>query len=255
MVSFAKNSKILIDIDDVSFNYGYTPVLNRVSFSIRSGDFLALIGPNGSGKTTLLKTILGLLKPSQGVIRVFGSPIGEFKNWHKIGYVPQKATHIDPFFPVSVNEVVGMGLLSGKKDPKPSKKNESIQLEKALSVVGLEDLKDWRIGKLSGGQQQRVFIARAIVNKPEILFLDEPTTGVDTRTHEHFYKMLDDLNKKEGMTIVLVTHEIGIINKHVSQVACLNQSLVYHGTHSEFCRSEAFKEMLSGGHHVISHQH
>lgn len=255
MVSFAKNSKILIDIDDVSFNYGYTPVLTRVSFSIRSGDFLALIGPNGSGKTTLLKTILGLLKPSQGVIRVFGSPIGEFKNWHKIGYVPQKATHIDPFFPVSVNEVVGMGLLSGKKDPKPSKKYESIQLEKALSVVGLEDLKDWRIGKLSGGQQQRVFIARAIVNKPEILFLDEPTTGVDTRTHEHFYKMLDDLNKKEGMTIVLVTHEIGIINKHVSQVACLNQSLVYHGTHSDFCRSEAFKEMLSGGDHVISHQH
>jgi len=255
LVSFANNSKILIDIDDVSFNYGYTPVLNRVSFSIRTGDFLALIGPNGSGKTTLLKTILGLLKPAQGVIRVFGSPIDKFKNWHKIGYVPQKATHVDPLFPVSVNEVVAMGLLSGKKDPKPPKKSESIQLEKALSLVGLEDLKDWRIGKLSGGQQQRVFIARAIVNKPEILFLDEPTTGVDTRTHELFYKMLDDLNKKEGMTIVLVTHEIGIINKHVSQVACLNQSLVYHGTHSEFCRSEAFKDMLSGGHHVVSHQH
>lgn len=255
MVSFTNNFKILIDIDDVSFNYGYTPVLNRVSFSIRTGDFLALIGPNGSGKTTLLKTILGLLKPAQGVIRVFGSSIDEFKNWHKIGYVPQKATHVDPLFPVSVNEVVAMGLLSGKKDPKPTKKSESIQLEKALSLVGLEDLKDWRIGKLSGGQQQRVFIARAIVNKPEILFLDEPTTGVDTRTHEDFYKMLDDLNKKEGMTIVLVTHEIGIINKHVSQVACLNQSLVYHGTHSEFCQSDAFKDMLSGGHHVVSHQH
>ncbi len=245
----------MIDIDDVSFNYGLTPVLNRVSFSIFAGNFLALIGPNGSGKTTLLKVILGLLKPTQGVIRVFGSPINEFKNWHKIGYVPQKATHIDPLFPVSVKEVVAMGLLSGKKNRKPSKKSESIQLEKALSLVGLEDLKDWRIGKLSGGQQQRVFIARAIVNQPEILFLDEPTTGVDTRTHEHFYEMLDDLNKKEKMTIVLVTHEIGIIDKHVSQVACLNQSLVYHGTHSEFCRSDAFKEILSGGHHVVSHQH
>lgn len=255
MVSLADKSKILIDIDDVSFNYGYTTVLNRVSFLIHPGDFLALIGPNGSGKTTLLKVILGLLKPAQGVIRVFGSTINEFKSWYKIGYVPQKATHIDPLFPVSVEEVVAMGLLSGKKDPKPSKRSESIQLEKALSLVGLEDLKDWRIGKLSGGQQQRVFIARAIVNQPEILFLDEPTTGVDTRTHDHFYEMLDDLNKKEGMTIVLVTHEIGIINKHVSQVACLNQSLVYHGTHSEFCRSAAFKEMLSGGHHVVSHQH
>jgi len=255
LVSSANNPKVLIDIDDVSFHYGSTPVLNRVSFSIRTGDFLALIGPNGSGKTTLLKTILGLLKPAQGVIRVFGSPIDEFKKWHKIGYVPQKATHVDPLFPVSVNEVVAMGLLSGKKDLKSTKKSESIKLEKALSLVGLEDLKDWQIGKLSGGQQQRVFIARAIVNKPEILFLDEPTTGVDTRTHDHFYKTLDDLNKKEGMTIVLVTHEIGIINTHVSQVACLNQSLVYHGTHSEFCQSDAFKEMLSGGHHVVSHQH
>ena len=255
MVSQADKLKILIDIDDVSFNYGYTPVLNRVSFSIRTGDFLALIGPNGSGKTTLLKVILGLLKPAQGVIRVFGSTINEFKSWYKIGYVPQKATHIDPLFPVSVREVVAMGLLSGKKDPKPTKKSESSQLERALLLVGLENLKDWRIGKLSGGQQQRVFIARAIVNQPEILFLDEPTTGVDTRTHDHFYEMLENLNKKEGMTIVLVTHEIGIINKHVSQVACLNQSLVYHGTHSEFCRSEAFKEMLSKGDHVVSFQH
>jgi len=253
--SIVNNSSVLVDIDDVSFNYGFNPVLNRVSFSIKQGNFLALIGPNGSGKTTLLKLILGLLKPDQGVIRIFGNPIHDFKNFQKIGYVPQKATHIDPLFPVSVKEVVAMGLLSGKKSPKPSKKSESNLLEKALSLVGLEDLKDWRIGKLSGGQQQRVFIARAIVNQPEILFLDEPTTGVDTRTHDNFYEMLDDLNKKKGMTIVLVTHEIGIINKHVSQVACLNQSLVYHGTHSEFCSSDAFKEMLSGGHHVVSHRH
>jgi len=255
LVSSTNSSKVLIDIDDVSFNYGDNPVLNRVSFSIYSGDFLALIGPNGSGKTTLLKIILGLLKPNQGVIRILDRPLHDFANFHKIGYVPQKATHIDPFFPVSVKEVVAMGLLSERKGPKPSKKNASIQLENALSLVGLQDLKHWRIGKLSGGQQQRVFIARAIVNQPEILFLDEPTTGVDTRTHEHFYEMLDDLNKNKGMTIVLVTHEIGIINKHVSQVACLNQNLVYHGTHSEFCRSEAFKEMLSGGHHVVSHRH
>ena len=98
MVSRADKPKILIDIDDVSFNYGYTTVLNRVSFSIHTGDFLALIGPNGSGKTTLLKVILGFLKPAQGVVRVFGSTINEFKSWYKIGYVPQKATHIDPGF-------------------------------------------------------------------------------------------------------------------------------------------------------------
>lgn len=255
MDSPVDNPQILVNIDDVSFSYGYTPVLSHVSFPVYTGDFIALIGPNGSGKTTLLKIILGLLRPSQGIIRIFGKPIDEFKSWQKIGYVPQKATHIDPLFPVSVKEVVAMGLLSGKRIPVLSKKDETHQIERALSQVGLEDLKDWRIGKLSGGQQQRVFIARAIVNQPEILFLDEPTTGVDSRTHELFYDMLDNLNKKQRMTIVLVTHEIGIINKHVSQVACLNQRLVYHGTHSEFCQSEEFKEMLAGGHHVISHQH
>ena len=255
MDSPADKPKALITIDDVSFSYGYTPVLSHVSFPIHAGNFLALIGPNGSGKTTLIKIILGLLKPLQGIIRIHGRPIDEFRDWQKIGYVPQKATHIDPLFPVSVKEVVAMGLLAGKGFRVLSKKDETQHIERALSQVGLEDLKDWRIGKLSGGQQQRVFIARAIVNQPEILFLDEPTTGVDSRTHDYFYDMLDSLNKEQKMTIVLVTHEIGIINKHVSQVACLNQRLVYHGTHAEFCQSDAFKEMLEGGHHVISHQH
>lgn len=255
MDSDASKFATLVSIEDISFSYGYSSVLSHVTFPIHSGDFLALIGPNGSGKTTLLKIILGLLKPAQGIVRIFGHPIDEFKGWKKIGYVPQKATHIDPLFPVSVKEVIAMGLISGRGLPMISKKDEALRIDRALTQVGLSDLKDFRIGRLSGGQQQRVFIARAIVNQPEILFLDEPTTGVDSRTHEIFYDMLDTLNKKEGMTIVLVTHEIGIINKHVSQVACLNQRLVYHGTHSEFCRSEAFKDMLSGGHHVISHQH
>lgn len=230
-------------------------MLSHVTFPIHSGDFLALIGPNGSGKTTLLKIILGLLKPTQGVVRIFGQPVDEFKGWKRIGYVPQKATHIDPLFPVSVREVVAMGLLSGRGLAVLSKKDETNRIDRALEQVGLSALKDFRIGRLSGGQQQRVFIARAIVNDPEILFLDEPTTGVDSKTHEIFYDTLKTLNRNEGMTIVLVTHEIGIINKHVSQVACLNQRLVYHGTHSEFCRSEAFKEMLAGGHHVVSHRH
>jgi zinc transport system ATP-binding protein len=119
----------------------------------------------------------------------------------------------------------------------------------------METYADWRIGKLSGGQQQRVFIARAIVNQPHILFLDEPTTGVDAETQERFYDMLDDFNRKESITIVLVTHDIGVVNKHVSQVACLNQTLQYHGTHEEFCRSDIFKKMITEGHHVISHRH
>ena len=119
----------------------------------------------------------------------------------------------------------------------------------------MEDYLNRRIGSLSSGQQQRVFIARAVVNRPLILFLDEPTTGVDAETQERFYDMLDNLNKKEKITIVLITHEVGIVNMHINRVACLNQKLIYHGSHKEFCQSDAFKNMLAGGHHLISHRH
>jgi zinc transport system ATP-binding protein len=110
------------------------------------------------------------------------------------------------------------------------------------------------IGRLSGGQQQRVIIARAIVNAPELLFLDEPTAGVDAATQELFYDMLHRLNEDQRITIVLVTHDIGIVNKHVTKVACLNQRLVFHGSHADFCQSEAFKTMLASG-HLVSHIH
>lgn len=251
----AAEEKALISVKNISFSYEYTRVLKDVTFIIDSGDFLAVIGPNGSGKTTLIKIILGLLKPSSGEVWIKEKPVEEFKDWQKIGYVPQKATHIDPFFPTSVREVVAMGLFSSMKFSFPIKKREEKAVEKALNQVGMEAFKNWRIGRLSGGQQQRVFIARAIVSEPELLFLDEPTTGVDAEMQEHFYEMLDQLNKREGITIVLITHDIGVVDKHVTKVACLNQSLIYHGTHSEFCRSDAFKEMLAGGHHLISHRH
>lgn len=250
----ANDSKTFIDVKDISFNYGPVKVLQDVTFSIQKGDFLAIIGPNGSGKTTLIKIILGLLKPSNGKVQILGKPAEEFDDWYKIGYVPQQVTHIDPFFPASVKEVVAMEFLAKKKFPRLTKQEEELCLEKALKQVGMEYFKNWRIGSLSGGQQQRVFIARAIVNDPHILFLDEPTTGVDSETQEHFYDMLDTLNKKEGITVVLITHDTGIVNKHVNQVACLNQQLVYHGTHAEFCRSGTFKDMLAG-HHLISHRH
>ena len=256
MDSAVNEAKTLISVKNIYFSYGYIPVLIDVTFTINSGDFLAIIGPNGSGKTTLLKIILRLLKPSQGKVRIMGKPVEEFGDWPSIGYVPQKATHVDPFFPVSVKEVVAMGLFSSKKISLPVKRKEEAEaVRKALSQVRLNSFENRRIGKLSAGQQQRVFIARAIVNKPQILFLDEPTTGVDDETQERFYDMLDQLNKKEGITIVLVTHDIGILNKHVTKVACLNQKLVYHGTHEDFCSSEAFKEMLTEGHHLISHRH
>ncbi len=254
MDSAAAEQELLIEIQNVSYDYGYGDVLKNVSFPIKSQDFLAIIGPNGSGKTTLLKIILGLLKPRLGEVKIMGKAVEEFTEWKKIGYVPQKATHIDSLFPVSVKEVVAMGIQSSRGFPRRIEEEDG-SIFRALQQVGMEEHKNRRIGNLSAGQQQRVFIARALANHPKILMLDEPTTGVDVKTQEHFYDMLHRLNREEGITIVLITHEVGIINKHVAQVACLNQKLVYHGSHDEFCRSEEFKRMLADGHHLVSHHH
>ena len=248
-------TKELIRVDGISFQYGPLPVLDEVSFSVFPGDFLAIIGPNGSGKTTLVKIILGVLRPARGRISLMGRPIEEFKGWSRIGYVPQKASHIDPFFPATVREVVAMGLLTSRPPAghrKKEKEEKAVSL--ALERVGMEDFRNRPIGDLSGGQQQRVIIARAIVNAPDLLFLDEPTAGVDSATQELFYEMLHQLNKAQRITIILVTHDIGIVNKHINKVACLNQKLVYHGSHKDFCRSEAFKAMLAAG-HLVSHIH
>jgi len=245
----------LVVLRRVSFAYDGTPVLVEIDFAIEEGDFLAIIGPNGSGKTTLVKLVLGLLRPTSGEVEIFGQPPAAFTDRRKVGYVPQKATHVDPFFPASVEEVVGMALLSGSRPGGRKGREARARVHRALSEVGMAEFAKGPVGRLSGGQQQRVFIARALVTSPRILFLDEPTTGVDAETQDSFYEMLHRLNRSEGLTIVLVTHDIGIVNKHVNRVACLNQRLVYHGDHEGFCRSEAFREMIAHGNHLIAHEH
>jgi zinc transport system ATP-binding protein len=225
-----------------------------VNFSVGQGDFVAILGPNGSGKTTLVKLILGLLRPTGGRLFLMGRPVEQFIDWSEIGYVPQKATSVDPLFPASAREVVAMAFLPGRLALGPGKREEDRAVELALERVGMIAFRNRPIGSLSGGQQQRVFIARAIVNAPRLLFLDEPTAGVDAATQELFYDMLHTLNEEQRITIILVTHDIGIVNRHITKVACLNQRLVFHGSHAEFCRSDAFKTMLQSG-HLVSHTH
>ena len=244
-----------ISVGGVDFKFGATQVLSDITFEIRQGDFLALIGPNGSGKTTLVKLILGILPLYKGKIVLFGQSIKMFGDWKRLGYVPQNATHIDPLFPASVKEVVSMGLLSGKKFLSFCRKKDDEQIDLALEKVDMVGFKNRRIGELSGGQQQRVFIARAVVNNPDILILDEPTTGVDASTQALFYDMLNLLNHQHNITIVLITHDIGSVTKYVNKVACLNQKLVFHGTHEEFCRSSVVEAFLKGEQHFICHRH
>ncbi len=178
----------LIVLRGVSFRYDGTPVLVDIDLTIREGDFLAIIGPNGSGKTTMVKVILGLLPPAAGEVRLFGRTPSEFADWGKIGYVPQKATHVDPFFPASVEEVVGMALMAGPRPGSPSGRDARARVREVLEHVGMGGSARTPIGRLSGGQQQRVFIARALVTSPRVLFLDEPTTGVDADNQASFYE-------------------------------------------------------------------
>jgi len=244
----------VVEVRGCSLSYGGHRVLEDVTFSIMHGDFLAIIGPNGSGKTTLLRVILGLERPGEGQIRILGRDLDHFKEWWRIGYVPQKAIHIDPIFPISAEEVVGLGRACKKRPPRWLSSDDIDVIHQALSRVGMEGMNKRRLSDLSGGQQQRIFIARAIVNNPDILFLDEPTTGVDVKAQDTFYEMLKELNS-QGITIVMVTHDIGVVNRYVTKVACLNRRLVFHGTHDEFCSSSKVRALIPGDNHLILHRH
>lgn len=248
-----KNEEI-ISVENVSFFYDQRPVLMDINLSVWAGDFLAILGPNGAGKTTLIKVILGLLRPQKGLVKLFGQPIDSFKNWHWLGYVPQTATHFDPLFPATVEEVLAMALLAKKKIGQKGKRAKEI-ISPWLEIVGLKGKEKVPIGQLSTGEQQKVFIARALVHQPKVLILDEPTTGIDAETQHQFYDLLHQLNKAKDITIVMVTHDIGIVNRHITRVACLEGKLIYHGSHDDFCQSQAFQKMIASGDHVISHQH
>jgi len=213
----------IIEMEEVSFAYNGQPVLQEVSLAIPRGDFVAVIGPNGGGKTTLLRLMLGLLKPDTGRVRLLGRPAGLAT--HHIGYVRQDV-HINQNFPISALEVV----LMGKRDPRrrwghhgAQDRREALQ---ALERMGMAAFAKRRIGELSGGQRQRVFIARALVTRPQLLLLDEPTASIDTKGQADFYRMLKELN--DEVTILVVSHDLLVISTYVKSVACVNKHLHYH---------------------------
>ena len=199
-------------------------VLDNVSLTVKRGEFTAVIGPNGAGKTTLLRAVLGLIAPTSGTVEVFGgtpkSALG------RIGYVPQTLT-IDRTFPVSVREAVLMGTFARCGIGRRPGKREREDAFKAMEKAGIADLKDRPIGNLSGGQRQRVFIARALVNNPELLILDEPMTGVDPATTENLYTLMKGL-RDEGVTIIMVSHDVGVVASFADKIACLNKTLITH---------------------------
>ncbi len=224
----------VLEVKDLSFSYPDKSILHRLSFSVESGDFLCIVGTNGTGKSTLLKLILNILPATEGEIRLLGKTPEKFKDYSKIAYVSQKATSFNRDFPATVEEIVTLGLYSQKGFLKRYTKNDKEKVYNALKRVGMYDYKDKKIGFLSGGQQQRVFIAKALVSSPEIIFLDEPTVGIDIKAVDSICCLLGELNKS-GITIIMVTHDISSILYHSNKVLVLSED----GT-AEMLSSEEF---------------
>jgi zinc transport system ATP-binding protein len=242
--------------EGLTFQYNSTEILADISFRLQTGDYLGLVGPNGSGKTTLIKLILGLLQPSKGEIVLFGSNLTDFKDWRKVGYLPQKINSFNPHFPATVREIVSLGLLSTKRFPRRIKKNDDMAINNALELVDIIDIKTELIGELSGGQQQRVLIAKALVSEPELLILDEPTTALDPEAREKFFGTLKDLNENRKVTIIIITHDIGTIGKYASRLLYLDKRLIFYGGFDDFCTSSEMANYFGEySQHVICHRH
>ncbi len=242
----------VVEIDGLSYSYSGSLVLDNISFTVNEGDLLGMIGPNGAGKTTLFSCMLGLLGGYTGTIRIFGQDIRrDAKVFRNVGYIPQRKA-IDRNFPATVEEIVSLGITSGRIATE--------KINSALDIVGLIGQQKRRIGELSGGQQQRVLIAKAIVNDPKLLILDEPATGIDLETQNKFYALLKKLNQEKKITIIWASHDLDAVNRLATSVACINRSMFFHGRAHDFFsdpdKIKAYSESSMQAHmHLHDHDH
>ena len=214
----------MIKCENLSFNYQQEVIFFNVSFMIEKGEYVLIIGGNGSGKSTLLKCLLGIKKLSTGMISIDNIPLQKFVQWHKIGYVAQRAAHLTMTMPVSVKEVVMMGQVQKLSDR---------LIDEQLELVDMLAYKNESIHNLSGGQQQRVLIARAMLSNPEYLFLDEPTVGLDAQSVRNFYRLIGKLHKL-GHTIIMVTHDVHTLTEDATRIIEMNRGIIFDGPRTSY---------------------
>lgn len=224
----------MITVKDMSFAYGKDDVLTDVNFTIEEQEYVGIIGANGAGKSTLMKLILGQLSPTKGEVVVATD---------SIGYVPQVGFHAVNNFPANVEEIVMTGLHSEIGMFHFPKKEHRQKVSETLRLVGMEDYRRRMLSELSGGQQQRVLIARALIQNPKLLVLDEPLTGIDKEAGEMLYQLLDKLNKEYGMTIVMVTHNMEQVARYTNRFYHVNNGNVHMDKSSILC-DEVMKEKM-----------
>ncbi len=226
----------IVEIDNLTVQYPDVKALDAVSFVVNQGDFLGIIGPNGAGKSTLFDAMLNLNTKYKGTVKFFGKDIRKSTDYLKeIGYVPQKPV-FEKNFPVTVLDVVRMGL---------RKESDEDKIDEILQQLWIHELGHRRIGELSGGQLQRVFIAKALVNNPKILILDEPVTGIDQQSIELFYSILRELNSRQKITIIWSSHDLDAVNQLADHVACLNRTLFFHGKSEKFFSNDELVKQYS----------
>lgn len=239
----------VVTLTDVSFSYEGKEVIRDLNFTVLQRDFIGLAGSNGAGKTTLLRIIVGLLKPDKGEVRLFGEPYSSFRGWDRIGYVPQKNA-FNPLFPATVREVVLSGLYNRNKLFRRLTAADARKCQDALEVMGIADLAGRRIGQLSGGQQQRAFLARALVNNPELLILDEPTSGIDAETQEGFFELIRHMHQHHAITFLMVSHDIGMLEEYMgggpAKVSGKLKFYVRHSHEPENCTKDRLHQSAGG---------
>ena len=222
-------SPSVVEWERVSFAYGEIPAVEDVSLCIHYGELAAILGPNGSGKSTLIKLALGLLRPDKGRVRLFNQDVGSFRDWRRVGYMPQIVSGAWRDFPATVSEIVAHGAQGGMSPLGLFRRSEQDDVMEALEIAGMKAFRSRRLAELSVGQQQRVLLARALVRNPELLVLDEPAAGIDVSGEEQLYKVLRDINRERDLAVIIVSHDIGAMLREASTVACLDRRLVLHG--------------------------
>jgi len=246
----------IFDVEDLSLRVRSQTILSQISLQIFNGDYIAIIGPNGGGKTTLIRLLLGLERATSGAIKLFSKKHSAFKEWHKIGYVPQRASLVDANFPATVLDIVNMGRTAKRSFFSKMSQEDKQIVEDAMQKMDIQNLRDKMVGTLSGGQRQRVMIARALASKPEVLILDEPNTGVDAISQKRFYELLGELNRKEGMTILFITHDIGVIADDIGRLFTINQKATICNNPKEALSCEEMSELYGIEAHLIhNHKH
>jgi len=241
-----------VEIENVNYYYENYQALKDINLLIEKGNFIAIVGPNGSGKSTLVNIIAGLVKPQSGTVKIFGKEKLEIHDKIRISYVPQKVNSFNLSFPISVSEVMLLGFASKKAFG--LSKNEKAYMNEIMQRFDIDSFAKRQLGRLSGGQQQRVFLAKALVSKPDLLLLDEPTVGIDAKSEDFLYKVLNE-EKQRGTTIIMVTHDIFAVTEHADKVVCMDEGKIFTTCAAKEFSPAQFEKLYKFKVKTIKHKH